>query len=266
MTSPYARPVEPPEDASADATIPLVPEYGYDQPTQPPFAEETLVEPLSTSQRPDLYGEQYGYTPTPTSHQPAAAGYPSAADYWQGATAASAGTSPASTHEQPYRQPTYDQPRAAGSGSAQPNTGYAQPMPAQSNYTQPGYASGSYVEPSGPAGSIAPQPAYQAYPTPAQVPAVPYTYGYQQSLPDHPSATTTFVLSLIGIFVLQILSPIAWYLGAKAQREVKANPGRWRSGGLLTAGTVIGIIGTVFMAVIAVFLLFVFFMVVLAAR
>lgn len=232
MTSPYARPAEPPEDANADATIPLVPDYGYDQPSQPAFADETLVEPLGAGGWPDTSGQQYGYSPTPTP---------------------SAGTAPAPTpaYGEPYRQPTYGQPAPA-------------PSPAQSNYTQPTYASTGWAEPSGPAEGVAPQPAYQGYPTPGQAPAVPvpYAYGYQQNLPEHPSATTTFVLSLVGLFVLQILCPIAWYTGAKAQREVKANPGRWRTGGLLSAGTIIGMIGTVFMALVLIFLFFIFAMVV----
>ena len=49
MTNPYARPYERPEDA--DLTIPLVPDSGYSQPSQPPFTEETLVDPLPQAPR-----------------------------------------------------------------------------------------------------------------------------------------------------------------------------------------------------------------------
>mgnify|MGYP002682732276 CR=1 FL=1 len=54
------------------------------------------------------------------------------------------------------------------------------------------------------------------------------------------------MLGLIGLFLFPPLCPVAWYLGAKGQRDVKANPGQWRSGGLLTAGTVLGIMLTFF--------------------
>lgn len=42
------------------------------------------------------------------------------------------------------------------------------------------------------------------------------------------------------------ISPIAWYLGAKAKRELVNNPGVYRDTGKLTAGYVLGIVGSMF--------------------
>jgi uncharacterized membrane protein len=43
---------------------------------------------------------------------------------------------------------------------------------------------------------------------------------------------------------LPFISPIAWYLGAKARRDIARYPGVYRDNGRLTAGLTLGIIGT----------------------
>lgn len=252
MTNPYARPAEPPEDASADSTIPLVPEFGYTQPRQPAF-EDTLAEP-APNPWPQPPAQSFGSSPNPASQ-------PSKAQYWPDRGAASSGpTGPG--HPQPYQQPVYGQPVA----------GYTQTGQQPGNYTQPTYTPpppAGFAEPSGPAETIR-QSGYQTYQGSSQLPAVPapapYGYGYHSEAPDHPNATVSFVLGLIGLFLFPPLCPVAWYLGAKGQRDVKANPGQWRSGGLLTAGTVLGIIGTVVLALIAVTIFFLIVVLAAASR
>ncbi|MGA9102421.1 hypothetical protein [Aeromicrobium sp.] len=75
--------------------------------------------------------------------------------------------------------------------------------------------------------------------------------------PDHPRATGAFavgLVSLIGaLFVLPAaLGPLAWYLGASARRAIEREPLRWGGHGQATAGMVLGIIASAFLALLAV--------------
>lgn len=45
-----------------------------------------------------------------------------------------------------------------------------------------------------------------------------------------------------------LISPFAWYIGAKVRREMAAEPGRWSGQGEAQAGFAMGIIGTVLIA------------------
>jgi hypothetical protein len=74
-------------------------------------------------------------------------------------------------------------------------------------------------------------------------------------LPPHPRATTSLVLGVValgGFFLVLplVLSPLAWYFGAVAQREVEREPARWRPSGEARAGLVLGVIGSVLLAVL----------------
>jgi hypothetical protein len=76
-------------------------------------------------------------------------------------------------------------------------------------------------------------------------------YGYAAApQPEHPNATLVLVLGIVGLFtnfmLLPFVSPIAWYLGAKARREMARHPGVYSDSGKLTAGVTLGVIGTVF--------------------
>ena len=62
------------------------------------------------------------------------------------------------------------------------------------------------------------------------------------------------------------LGPIAWIVGAKAKREMRAEPGRWRSSGSLTTGVVLGVITTVLMVLMTLAILFFVFLVAVASR
>ncbi|MEV7397489.1 hypothetical protein [Aeromicrobium sp. NPDC092404] len=81
----------------------------------------------------------------------------------------------------------------------------------------------------------------------------PYAYPYPPRparLPAHPRATTALVLGIVGVagfFILVlpvIVSPLAWYYGAMAEREAEREPGRYRRAGEARAGMILGIIGT----------------------
>jgi hypothetical protein len=253
MTEPYARPA----DDNGDATIPLVPDAGYAPTEQFPFAEETLVNPTGTS--PWSAGAQLDASTT---------GYGTPAnDDGAASQAASQG----------YVQPVAPQPHYA---QPQPFPPYGQPQPVTTNYSSTNYvqpqaapAPGSYAprpdqagyaEPYGPADRIGAQNIYQGFPTsgysqqPPSLPAVmqdpvgyDYGYGRPAAATDHPNAVISLVLGILGLVVFPLLGPVAWYLAAKGRREMAAFPGRWRPSGSLTAGLVLGIIGTAVVGLIA---------------
>jgi hypothetical protein len=98
--------------------------------------------------------------------------------------------------------------------------------------------------------------------TPYTAPQPPYA-GQQQPgypgfptyvLPDHPKATTALVVGLVSVVgaftcLLPILaSPVAWVMGAQARREIRAAPQQWGGESRATTGMVLGIIGTVLLA------------------
>ncbi|WP_051208771.1 hypothetical protein [Propionicicella superfundia] len=90
------------------------------------------------------------------------------------------------------------------------------------------------------------------------------SYGNTQ-LPEHPKAQNVFILGIVGIFV-GICAPIAWYLGAQAQKEIAANPGQWNPAGNLKTGTLLGKIFTILYIVgIVLYIIFIVLIVGLAA-
>jgi hypothetical protein len=117
-------------------------------------------------------------------------------------------------------------------GPQQPNWGNAYPPP-------PGYGQPQY-----------PPPGY------GQPPYPPPGYGYPPFAPPppkHPHATSSMVMGIIAlagsvVCILPILlAPVAWILGAKAVKEIDANPSAYSGRGEASAGKIMGIIGTVFL-------------------
>ena len=133
------------------------------------------------------------------------------------------GQQPPAYGQNPYEQGPYGQ---------QP---YGTPPPAQNPYgQQQPYGQQPYGQPYG----------QQPYGQPG--------YGYGPQPPaNHPSATTALVLSLIGLIggvfcgLPLVLSPFAWRAGARAVREIDANPGMYGGRDQANAGRIMGIIGTV---------------------
>jgi hypothetical protein len=134
--------------------------------------------------------------------------------------------------QQPPAQPPYSQ------------NPYDQQPPAQPPYGQPPYGQQPYgQQPPYPQGPYGQQPYGSA----------PGAYGYGTPMAaNHPSATTSLVLSLIGLVgvalcggLTLVLSPFAWRIGAKAVREIDANPGMYGGRDQANAGRIMGIIGTV---------------------
>ncbi|MEO6605936.1 MAG: hypothetical protein ABIN55_10005 [Aeromicrobium sp.] len=72
--------------------------------------------------------------------------------------------------------------------------------------------------------------------------------GQYYSPPKHPQATTVLVLGILGLVLCQVVSPFAWSMGNKAQKEMLASPGAYSGDGEINAGRILGIIGTALLA------------------
>ena len=75
--------------------------------------------------------------------------------------------------------------------------------------------------------------------------------------PDHPRATAALVVGLVSLigamFVLPAaLGPLACYLGVSARRAIEREPHRWGGHGQATAGVVLGVIASAFLALLTV--------------
>jgi hypothetical protein len=69
----------------------------------------------------------------------------------------------------------------------------------------------------------------------------PYGQGYSAPAGDHPQGTTILVLGIVGIF-FTICAPIAWYLGSRALKEIKASGMTYNNQQQIVVGRMLGII------------------------
>ena len=104
------------------------------------------------------------------------------------------------------------------------------------------------------AGSYPPPPPYGQYPPPGQYPSGQYGYQPVYVPPKHPQATLAMVLGIVGLtgimcYITAFVSPFAWWIGAKAVKEIDADPARYGGRGEAMAGKVMGIIGTVLLII-----------------
>lgn len=83
-----------------------------------------------------------------------------------------------------------------------------------------------------------------------------YGYGYPLRR-DHPQATTALILGIIGLVACQLLSPVALVVGRRAMNQIDRDPEAYGGRGMATAGFVLGIIGTAFLALALAFLVLV---------
>ncbi|BCW94882.1 MAG: DUF4190 domain-containing protein [Fimbriimonadales bacterium] len=75
------------------------------------------------------------------------------------------------------------------------------------------------------------------------------------------NATLILVLGILGIVCLPILAPVAWIMGNNALKELDQGFGDPNTRGLVVAGRILGIIGTVLLILGCIYgiLMFVFF-------
>jgi hypothetical protein len=119
-----------------------------------------------------------------------------------------------------------------------------QPGSGQLPDEQPGSEQPGYWE------QQAQQGAQQPYP-PAYPPQYPHGHPAQapiQYAPDHPKATTSLVIGILGVVLCQIIAPFAWSMGKKTLDEIDASQGRLGGRGAAQAGYVLGIVGTALLA------------------
>lgn len=87
---------------------------------------------------------------------------------------------------------------------------------------------------------------YPQQPPPYGQPAYPPPpYGYA---PDHPKATTSLVLGILGLVVCGFIAPFAWRVGKRTLDEIDGSQGRLGGRGQAQAGYILGIIGTAVLA------------------
>lgn len=106
------------------------------------------------------------------------------------------------------------------------------------------------------------QPGYWEQQAHAQPPYAQGPPGYPahapiQYAPDHPRATTSLVLGILGIVPCQLLAPVAWWVGKKTLDEIDASHGMLGGRTAAQAGYIMGIVGTVLLALgLAFFLIY----------
>ncbi|WP_293784758.1 DUF4190 domain-containing protein [uncultured Aeromicrobium sp.] len=79
-------------------------------------------------------------------------------------------------------------------------------------------------------------------------PTAPQGDGWQPPA-KHPQATVVLILGILGIVVCSVLAPVAWVMGNRAVREIDASPQPVGGRGEANAGRILGIVGTVLLAV-----------------
>jgi len=158
----------------------------------------------------------------------------------------------------PSGPPPQQQPPQSPYGTPPASSPYGPPG-GQPPYQQPGYPGAPYPGPApGPYGT----PGYPSEPPPFQQPGYQQPYYSAYRLPKHSGANTALVLGLVGLigaffcgFPI-LASPFAWYFGGQAIKEIDAQPGRWDGRDQARAGQILGIIGTVLLALAVLFVVF----------
>jgi hypothetical protein len=72
--------------------------------------------------------------------------------------------------------------------------------------------------------------------------------GYAASPPNDSQATLALILGILSIVCCAILGPVAFFIGNASRNRIQASGGTLGGYGLATAGWIMGIIGTVFLA------------------
>lgn len=128
--------------------------------------------------------------------------------------------------QDPYAQPQdpYGRPQDPYPDGSTGATPYPLGVGDQPPYGQPGYGQPAYGQP--------------AYGQPQGYPPGAYP-------PDHPRATTSLVLGILGIVLCGFAAPFAWRMGKRTVTEIDASNGQLGGRGSAQAGYVLGLIGTI---------------------
>jgi uncharacterized membrane protein YjgN (DUF898 family) len=74
--------------------------------------------------------------------------------------------------------------------------------------------------------------------------------------PEQSQATTALVLGILGIVCCQVLAPVAWIMANNEMEGIRAGRRNPTNEGTSNAARIIGIVGTVLLAIGVVFLIF----------
>jgi uncharacterized membrane protein YjgN (DUF898 family) len=66
---------------------------------------------------------------------------------------------------------------------------------------------------------------------------------------DHPRATLSLILGILGIVVCGIIAPFAWSIGKRTLTEIDESAGRLGGRGMAQAGYVLGLVGTILLVI-----------------
>ena len=99
------------------------------------------------------------------------------------------------------------------------------------------------------------QPPYpqEPYQQPWQQPGYSQAGYSTQYPPDHPKATTSLVLGILGVVLCQVVAPFAWVMGKRTLDEIDASQGTVGGRGAAQAGYILGIVGTVLLGLGVIF-------------
>lgn len=75
--------------------------------------------------------------------------------------------------------------------------------------------------------------------------------------PNHPRAVTSLVLGILGVLLCALAGPLAWWVSRRTLLEIDGAPERYGGRGMAQAGYILGIVGTVLLAVLLTLLLLV---------
>lgn len=75
---------------------------------------------------------------------------------------------------------------------------------------------------------------------------------------DHPKGTQILIMGILSIVCCQILGPFAAIMGRNTLQEIDASGGNYTNRGMVQAGFICGIIGSVFLVLTIIYLIVVF--------
>lgn len=76
------------------------------------------------------------------------------------------------------------------------------------------------------------------------------------ALPRSSQATLTLILGILSVLCCYILGPVAWYLGKSDLDRIKAGQLSSQDEGIAKAGMILGIIGTILLALTILWMIF----------